>query len=261
MLIKKNRSFILIFVLFSFSTVVLFRLLFNSNSVVPEINVNQLIDYEDATIQNKAVHSNNRVFPIQEPSSSDKLWLESSIVNQGKYSLGFNLEGNDNRVETRVVDIPNNTSELISFSVYFDESFYIPTNWTVFAQWWQGAPASPPIAFEIAPKTKEFQLRILTRHGPHEKEITKFQYNEKIERGKWHDFIVEMRIDDTGSTNGLLNVWLNGNQIVDYKGPLGYPDLHDETNFRFGLYRYPYNQKRAAIYFDNIQIGKRKANS
>ncbi len=55
--------------------------------------------------------------------------------------------------------------------------------------------------------------------------------------------------------------WLNGDQILNYEGALGYPDLQDETNFRFGLYRYPYNQEPATIYFDSIQIGDRKENS
>ena len=260
-LFKRNRYLVLIFLFTSLTAVVVFSLMFKSKLSVPEIIENQLIDYENSTIQNKAVHSNDQEFPIQASSSFDNLWIESTIVNEGRHSLGFNLKDDDNRIETRIVDIPNNTTKFIGFNVYFDESFQIPTNWTLFAQWWQGAPASPPIAFEVVPNSKEFQFRILTRHGPHDNSITNFQYNQSIERGKWHSFIVEMRIDDTGGTNGLLNVWLNGDQILNYEGALGYPDLQDETNFRFGLYRYLSIREPATIYFDNIRIGDFKENS
>lgn len=255
--LHKYSFLIALCVLTSLLAIVCFSWIYKRNSLVPEIMTTQVIDYEDAAIQSEAVHSNDQQFPIQASHSSDHIWLESSVAHEGSYSLGFRLEGDENREETRIIDIPNRTTKVIGFSVYFDDSFQIPTSWTVFAQWWQGAPASPPIAFEIIPNAKEFQFRILTRAGPYEHNRTTHQYNESIERGKWHNFIVEMRMDDTGHANGLLNVWMNGEQILNYEGALGYPNLDHQTNFRFGLYRDPDNQTPAVMYFDSIQIGNR----
>ena len=218
----------------------------------------KVIDYENATATNTEIISNGLKMPIQPyPSPSNKTWLESKIKYEGNKSLGFYLEGSKNRIETRIIDIPNNTTRVMAFSVYFDRYFPIPKNWTIFSQWHQGSPASPPVAFEIIPNTSTFQMRILTRNGTLANTVTKHQYNGRIERGRWNNFIVEMRVDDKGGTNGLLNVWLNGSQIVSYRGALGYSDMEAKTNFRFGLYRNPDKQLPSTLYFDSVKIGSR----
>jgi hypothetical protein len=223
-----------------------------------EIIANQSIDFENAVIDGDNVKTNDLTIPIQYSSSkSNNTRIDIDRSREGNKSLLFRLPNNDSRSEIRIIDIPNNTTKLIGFSVFFPKDYKTPTDWNLFAQWWQGAPASPPIAFEITPKSDEFKMRILTRHGPYQQNNITVHYNKALEKDKWIDFIIEMRIDDSGGLNGILNVWKNGVEIVKYNGPLGYPNLNNTTNFRVGLYRYPFINSPAMAYYDEIKIGDR----
>jgi hypothetical protein len=37
--------------------------------------------------------------------------------------------------------------------------------------------------------------------------------------------------------DGFLQAWLNGRQVVDYRGPVGYADDLEHVYFKIGLYR------------------------
>lgn len=220
----------------------------------PEINANQIIDFENASVTSKSIKTNNKTYHRQGLIGS--IWIDKDRSREGNNSIAFMLDPKENRREIKILDIPNNTIKYIGFSVYFPEDYKVPTDWNLFAQWWQGAPASPPIAFEIDQNTDEFQMRIVTSFGPHKLKNATVQYSDIIEKDEWIDFVVEMRIDEQGS-NGILNVWKNGECIVQYHGPLGYTDLKDKTNFRLGLYRSPHIESNVTVYFDEINIGDR----
>lgn len=221
----------------------------------PNFKVKQHIDFEDAKVTSNSITSNGYTLPTHE--SSENIWGESEIVKKGKKSLGFTLYPHDGRREILIADIPNNTRKFIAFSVYFPKDYEIPTNWNLFAQWWQGSPASPPIAFEVTPNSDQLKMRILTRSGLYAQNNIKIQYEQLLPKEKWIDFVIEMEIDDTGNNKGILNVWENNIQIVKYKGPLGYTDLYSHTNFRVGLYRWPHIMSKSTVYFDEIKIGDR----
>jgi hypothetical protein len=53
-------------------------------------------------------------------------------------------------------------------------------------------------------------------------------------RGKRYHFVYRMRLDYQGA--GVLQAWRNGRQIIDYRGPLGFPDKSGPY-LKFGLYR------------------------
>jgi hypothetical protein len=54
--------------------------------------------------------------------------------------------------------------------------------------------------------------------------------------GQWMDFVFKFReaIDGTG----LLQVWMNGNQLMDYAGPLGYSTPGYKDYAKFGYYNW-----------------------
>ena len=85
-------------------------------------------------------------------------------------------------------------------------------------------------------------------------------YIEKIDlRNKWTDMVfhiipkastkIPKKFDD-----GLLQVWENGKQIVDYKGALGFKDNEDEIYFKMGLYL-DHMQIPIRIFFDRFRLG------
>jgi Polysaccharide lyase len=55
--------------------------------------------------------------------------------------------------------------------------------------------------------------------------------------------------------DGLLQVWKNGKQIVEYNGALGFKDDEDEIYFKMGLYR-DHMQIPMCIIFDRFRRGK-----
>ena len=68
-------------------------------------------------------------------------------------------------------------------------------------------------------------------------------YVEKTDlRNKWIDMVFHIipkasRKLPFKFKEGLLQVWKNGKQIVDYQGALGFVDDEDQIYFRMGLYR------------------------
>ncbi|MGZ9818818.1 heparin lyase I family protein [Peribacillus simplex] len=219
----------------------------------PEFIIDQTLNFEDATVNKDSIFTNGQIYSIH--SSTNSVWLETKLSRKGSNSLAFQLHPGESRKELKVLDIPNNTVKYIAFSVYFPLNYKVPTDWNLIAQWWQGSPASPPIAFEINSNSNEFQLRILTRDGTSQNFNLVSHYIENIEKDEWIDFIIKLRVNDNNDTNGLLKVWKNKNLIVDYSGRLGYSDLNDNTNFRIGLYRSPKINTTVEAYYDEVLIG------
>lgn len=68
-------------------------------------------------------------------------------------------------------------------------------------------------------------------------------FKEKIDlRDQWVDMIFHIipkasKKVPKNFKDGILQVWKNGNQIVDYQGALGFTDDEDEIYFKLGLYR------------------------
>ena len=59
--------------------------------------------------------------------------------------------------------------------------------------------------------------------------------------------------------DGLLQVWQNGRQIVDYQGALGFKDDENDIYFKLGLYRDHINLPMRIVY-DRFRRGdSRKA--
>ena len=54
--------------------------------------------------------------------------------------------------------------------------------------------------------------------------------------------------------DGFVRSWLNGRQIVDYRGPVGYND-EVGPKFKFGLYR-DNKEPTSVIYHDSYRRGR-----
>ncbi|MCK1991632.1 hypothetical protein GW626_14895 [Peribacillus muralis] len=219
-----------------------------------KFNVNENLSFENATIYHESVLSNDHLYPIHR--SSNNVWIETKLSRKGRNSMAFQLQPGESRKETKVLNIPNNTIKYVAFSVYFPSDYQIPTDWNLFAQWWQGSLASPPVAFQIDPNSTDFRISIVTRDGTSKKFNRICHYNESINRDEWIDFIIKLRVDDNNGSSGLLKVWKNNQLIVNYSGALGYSDLNVNTNFRFGLYRSPNNTSKVEAYYDEILVGE-----
>lgn len=210
------------------------------------------IDFEDAIISSNYLIDTNNKYVIQK--NSQNVALNNNYSRNGNTSILYQLYPGEGRRETRFADICNNETKVIRFSVFIPNDYPVPTSWNLIAQWWQGAPASPAIAFELEPNAKELKLRLMTRAGTVSDVSTLTHYNQKIEKDKWIDFKVRFKVDDSGGKSGIFQVWKNGNRIVNYYGKVGYTDLKDKTNFRFGIYRNPEIKSTVRAYYDDISL-------
>ncbi len=73
----------------------------------------------------------------------------------------------------------------------------------------------------------------------------------KLPLGQWNDFVYQIRW--SYRADGFVNAWLNGKQIISYRGPVGYNDEIGPV-FNFGLYR-DRSDKTYVVYFDCYRRG------
>jgi hypothetical protein len=67
--------------------------------------------------------------------------------------------------------------------------------------------------------------------------------------GRWLDFRYRIRFH---LTDGAVRAWLDGAQVADYRGPLGFGDDPPDVYFRLGLYRNRMAQPMV-LYFDDFR--------
>jgi hypothetical protein len=115
--------------------------------------------------------------------------------------------------------------------------------------WPQGT--SPPFAMQITPGDYlQVVARYITPGGNPTNGaestlvmLTPWTASSPIVRGQWYDIKIQANISNPGG--GYLRVWVNGMQVVNYNGKLGYGY---DTYWMYGLYRDTSPQDTAAQY-------------
>ncbi len=133
------------------------------------------------------------------------------------------------------------------FSMYVPPDFPIVDRRLVIGQWKQACvdcnkDRSPIIAQRF--RKGVFFVTIETLNG----RTTIYQQPQSV-LGRWLDLRYRIRF---AWTDASITLWVNGAQVVDYHGPLGYPDDPPDIYYKFGLYRDRMSQPMT-IYFDDYQ--------
>ena len=145
-------------------------------------------------------------------------------------------------------------------SVYYQEDFWVHERIFIPADWLQTMPLAHATIMQIIPVFSgqdgtDIKVRITRKHhlvfdvrgggsfdlGP-------------IQRGKWIDIMVHYK-RSTGS-DGVAQLWLNGKQVVNYKGPTSYTN-YDRGSYKHGIYMGgdPGNGKQEfVLYFDDTRV-------
>jgi hypothetical protein len=171
--------------------------------------------------------------------------------DQIEQEIGTELERAELR-EPKGLMAFENKNYSYSFSIFLPSDFPIVTTRLVIAQWKQNCqsgncdPNNPIIALRYS--SGEFQITLQTGHDK------KILYNLKDDiRNRWLDF--RFNIKFSRGQDGQIKVWMNNEEIVDFKGPtaytqsFGYPDPGN-FYFKIGLYRDQMIQPMT-IYIDN----------
>ncbi|MBM6596544.1 heparin lyase I family protein [Microvirga pudoricolor] len=109
---------------------------------------------------------------------------------------------------------------------------------------------SPPYGLDLIGERMEIHARWSDQadtNWDNVNTLVAYKDEQDIERGHWYDMKVTLRLDPFG--DGMLDVWRDGVQLVDYDGPLGY---HDEVGpyWKHGAYRKASDETIAVNYKD-----------
>jgi len=134
-----------------------------------------------------------------------------------------------------------------SFSMYVPPDFPVGDVRLVTSQWKQTcngcAKNRSPI---VAQRYRRGELR-LTIETPQGRQ-TIFRRAGPLQ-GRWLDLRYRIRFH---LTDGAVAAWLDGAQVADYRGPLGFADDPPDVYFRLGLYR-DRMAEPMVIYFDDFR--------
>jgi hypothetical protein len=133
-----------------------------------------------------------------------------------------------------------------AFSMYVPADFPVTDTRLVTAQWHQRCVVCLKRSPIVAQRYRRGVLYITIDSAAGR--TTAYRHAQPIQ-GRWVDLRYRLRF---GLTDGAVAVWLDGAPVVDWKGPLGYPDDGPEVDFRFGLYR-DHMAEPMAIYFDDYR--------
>lgn len=202
---------------------------------------------------------------------------DTTIVNSGTRSLKAELYNPDKLYKR--AEIAHTTKADIGEEYFYRYSMYLPTTgypknntdgttFTIISQW-HGYPdfglgetwRSPVLSFAM---NQDGNLRISTRYSdqPVNDNDTATVVNHldsqgndyfAIPKGQWVTMEVSVRWDWT--SNGYLDIWMDGTQIVNYAGPTCYRDAVGPY-LKLGIYRTTWITERETIYFDNLQMLK-----
>jgi hypothetical protein len=135
-----------------------------------------------------------------------------------------------------------------AFSMYVPPDFPIADIRLVTSQWKQTcndcSKSRSPI---VAQRYRDGQFRV-TIETPQGRQ-TIYRHPQPIQ-GRWLDLRYQIRFH---LSDGIVTVWMDGVQLVDYRGPLGFPDDPPDVYFRLGLYRNRMAQPMV-IYFDDFRM-------
>jgi hypothetical protein len=98
---------------------------------------------------------------------------------------------------------------------------------------------SPAFAFITGANSRTMLLDVYysTSSSPSTRNTVRTKYAERpIPFDRWSDFVFKFR-ESTGS-DGFLQVWLDGEQILNYQGPLGYYTPGYKDYAKFGYYNW-----------------------
>ena len=168
--------------------------------------------------------------PVRDPAGLDRNVLEITL------RTGDKAEGIGERAELSEANrfhLPTGTDVWYSFQLYIPTDFPVVDRRLVLGQWKQAcgdcaADHSPAIANRY--RNGVFSITIQEA----DKRVVLFEEKADI-RGRWNQLVYRLKL--TPTPEGFLQAWLNGRQVVDHRGSLGYPDDLDSVYFKIGLYR------------------------
>jgi len=122
------------------------------------------------------------------------------------------------------------------------------SDWTAISQM-HGSEARP-----FAIQFKEDAFLVFTEHLENAHAVGALRYSEKLERGTWHRIV--FHLIQSSSNDGVLELWLDGEKVLSFKGPVGSDG--NQAYWKFGIYRgYGPITTPLAVEYAKMEVGTR----
>ncbi len=197
--------------------------------------------------------------------TSYALTLAKSPVFEGSQSGRFELRDTDpmNNNGTRdEVAFPtqSNLNRWYAFSVYFPSADYkYDDEDELINQWHQGGGVTPSITLG----TKMDKYRLIVKETP----TTKQTYDlGTIAKDKWNTFV--FHIKHSSKSDGLIELWLNGQKVVSRTGINMYELSSGQfysPKWKLGVYKSAWNNSnttlvnKRVLFYDDVRLGNENA--
>ncbi|MBL8173394.1 MAG: polysaccharide lyase [Bryobacterales bacterium] len=197
---------------------------------------------------------------------ADSAVTVTNPVRKGLHAVRFQLRAADSPrndgIRAELQDdyhAPRGREVWYSFSTYIAEDFPRWEKNSVISQW-KGSTdkgeyddRSPMLAHRYWNGALVIDMRVSTEalQQANDGQVRTLLRVEEFPRGVWHDF--RHRVV-WSHEQGELDIWLNGKQVVSYRGPVGYNDRRGPY-FKLGLYHHDGGPKPFVIYHDEYKRG------
>jgi hypothetical protein len=181
-------------------------------------------------IQSKIVRSGN---------SAAKITLRTGDVVEAATNKDKSTE-RDELQEHSVLFSIEKTTYVFQFSIFLPDTFPIVPTRLVLAQWKQYCPTGPCSNYSpvlaLRYRSGKMFITLQTDSIRH----TLWELKKEI-RNQWLDFMFQVRF--SRNSDGEVLAFLNGTEVVQYKGVTSYPDTYwyfpfrNRYYFKMGLYR------------------------
>ena len=207
-----------------------------------------------------------------ERQTAGKPWsiqVVADNVRAGKQALRFEVREGDAYVSPRKTSYRSELSAREVFRAtmgkeyWYGFSMYMPTdfpdhdNRLVIGQWHAtediGDIKLSPV---LSQRYKEGRFYVQICFSPEKVQRSdgtkKTLYStHSFKKGVWHDFVYHVKW--SYRDDGFVEMWWNGDQVIGYKGPVGYND-DEGPFFKYGIYRDDVPETYV-MYFDEFRIG------
>jgi hypothetical protein len=205
--------------------------------------------------------------------------MESSIVRAGHSAVRITVHANDVFEAGQNHDSDSERDELLearnlvskdedaneySFSMFFPPDFPIVPTRLVVAQWKQYCPESKPCSDKSPVLAVRYINGVLSITQDLDGKFIVLFHERADLRNRWLDFKFQARFSP--SQNGRIRAWLDGKQLVNFKGITANPENSvtgyaspGHIYFKMGLYRNVMSDPMT-IYIDEYRKRRMRAN-
>lgn len=223
----------------------------------------QTMDAESASISGNTLSDNGWSFPLQYESNGAKPALSTTRAYAGSTSLYVRVAADTDSAKERseiqvTTGTPFNQERWMAFAVYIPSNFqaHPVDRWLIVSQVWQSAPASPPIALEFKPNTSD-KLQLLVRNDDTGTSAPNIVKNDiAVNKGAWNIIKIGFRLST--ATTGFVKLYVNGVNVHNYNGKVGYTGSQGNVTPKIGLYG-SNSTAMHELWFDNLRYASTQA--